>query len=141
MLGLCVAGRTLQMARIVSARYDEALRPYDITAHQLTLMSIVAKRKSVSPRDMIPFLKMDQSTLSRNLSRLVDKGLLRSEPDRSDARTQVISLTPEGRKTWRRAYAGWREAQEWALQAFGDGDMRELRRIAEKLNPMLPSVR
>lgn len=138
MLARCVAGRTLQMARIISARFDEALRPFGITAHQLTLLSMVAVRKSTTPREMIPFLKMDQSTLSRNLARLIDKGLLRSEPGEDDARTHRITLTRQGRGTWREAYAGWKEAQEWAEDAFGKQDMTELRNIADRLNPMLP---
>jgi len=138
MLAHCVAGRTLQMARIVSAKFDDALRSTGITAHQLTLLSMVAKRKSTTPRDMIPFLKMDQSTLSRNLSRLIDKKLLAAKPDKDDARTQRITLTPQGRKIWRQAYAGWNQAQQWAEETFGKEDMAELRRIAEKLNPVLP---
>lgn len=140
MLAHCVAGRTLQMARMVSARFDDALRPYGITAHQLTLLSMVAKRKSVTPREMIPFLKMDQSTLSRNLARLIDKGLLQSIPDKDDARSHRISLSDQGRTTWRKAYAGWKDAQAWAVDAFGRKDMAELRDIADRLNPMLPKA-
>ncbi len=140
MLAHCVSGRTLQMARIVSARFDEALRPYGITAHQMTLLSMIALRGSFTAREMIPFLKMDQSTLSRNLARLETRGLLKSQPDKEDARSQRISLTPSGRKTWRAANAGWRDAQDWARDAFGEEDMAELRRIAERLNPMLPNA-
>ena len=82
----CVAGRTHQIARIVSARYDSALEAHGLTSHQLTLLSMICMMQPVAPASMLPYLKMDQSTLSRNLDRLVNKGWLEAVADDNDRR-------------------------------------------------------
>ncbi len=138
MLTQCVAGRTLQVARIVSAKYDQALAPYGITAHQLTLLSMVARRQPVAPRDLLPFLKMDQSTLSRNLDRMQAKGWIRFSSDPDDARSRLASLTAEGEQIFFEAVEGWREAQAWALEELGEHGVADIKSVAQSLNPQLP---
>ena len=81
---------------------------------------------------------MEQSTLSRNLDRMVDKGWLAKMPDPGDARTTSLELTPEGTAKLHDARAGWDDAQAWALDAFGTGGVLALDRSAHRLNPLMP---
>lgn len=137
-LGSCIAGRTLQIARIVSARYDAALAQYDLTAHQLTLLSMIALMQPVAARDMLPFLKMEQSTLSRNLDRMAGRGWVRIEPDADDSRTRRVSLSDEGSLTLRSVRLAWQEVQDTLQTDIGEHGFDDLRRLAHTLNPLLP---
>lgn len=138
MLEQCVAGRTLQVARIVSAKFDQALKEYGLTSNQLTLLCLVATLEPVRPRDMLPYLKMEQSTLSRNLDRLVDRGLLERREDEADSRSVRMALTKAGSQKLRSARAGWDCAQEWAEEALGRAGIEEIAVTARRLNPLMP---
>lgn len=137
-LGNCVAGRTLQVARIVSARYDAALSRHGLTAHQLTLLSMITKMQPVAARDMLPYLKMEQSTLSRNLDRMEARGWIEVGADKADSRSKRVSLTSDGTRTLRAAHEDWRKAQQWARREFGDEGFDGLRALAHAINPLLP---
>lgn len=137
-LGQCLAGRTLQIARIVSARYDRALSQHGLTAHQLTLLSMIALRQPIAARDMLPYLKMEQSTLSRNLERMAARGWLAFSPDETDSRTRLAQLTAAGQHTLRSAHQSWRETQSWARLEFGQDGAEAIIALAHALNPLLP---
>lgn len=138
MLRGCVAGRTHQIARIVSAHYDNALREHGVTSNQLTLLCLVAMLQPVRPADMLGYLQMEQSTLSRNVERLAKKGWLRRIPHEDDARSIRFELTHEGKAKLKTAYAGWEDAQRWAQQALGDEGIEHLELTANRLNPLMP---
>jgi DNA-binding MarR family transcriptional regulator len=140
MLSACVAGRTHQIARVVSAQYDAALKDYDLTANQLTLMCIVTLMQPVRPRDMLPYLKMEQSTLSRSLDRLVQRGWLKRESDGDDHRSVYMAMTSQGAAKLHEARTGWDKAQAWAGRALGDEGIACFSRTAHRLNPLLPGA-
>ena len=134
----CVAGRTLQLARIVAAQYDRALASVGVTPQQMTLLCVVCKRQPVSPREVLPYLKMDQSTLSRNLDRMVEKGWLSTNVEADDGRIKLYSLTKAGERTIAAAHSHWLDAQAWANDALGTDGITDIKRIANNLNPLLP---
>lgn len=138
-LSHCIAGRTHQIARIISARYDSALAAAGLTSHQLTLLSMICKMQPVQPKDMLPFLKMDQSTLSRNLERMADKGWLSSVRNDEDKRLKQFALTPAGETKLREGHECWTTAQQGAAESLGEESFRGLKEIANALNPLLPS--
>ncbi|MDE1467812.1 MarR family winged helix-turn-helix transcriptional regulator [Aurantiacibacter sp. D1-12] len=140
MLQGCVAGRTHQIARIVSAQYDAALKPYGLTANQLTLLCMTAVMQPVRPRDMLPYLKMEQSTLSRSLDRLVKNGWLKRDTDPEDSRSHRMALTSQGTTKLAEAQAGWGEAQAWADEAMGKQGIASFTKVARQLNPLMPEA-
>lgn len=138
-LAQCVAGRTLQIARVVASHYEQALSSSGVTPQQLTLLSMICKMGSASASAMLPYLKMDQSTLSRNLDRMVGKGWLDSLADETDGRRREYRITAAGTTALKDAHAAWREAQVWAQEALGTSGTEGLKNIAHSLNPLLPT--
>ncbi|WFL76447.1 winged helix DNA-binding protein [Altererythrobacter arenosus] len=141
MLLHCVGGRTLQIARVVSARFDHELAEHGLTAQQLTLLSMVCVLQPVRPRDMLPFLKMEQSTLSRNLERMAAKGWLTLDPSEDDQRTRLVSLTRAGTEKLSSAQGAWQRAQDGLAADLGPERIDQLKDIAQMFNPLLPSDR
>ena len=137
-LSHCVAGRTLQVARIVASRYEKALAETGVTPQQLTLLSMICKMGSPNASALLPYLKMDQSTLSRNLERMVAKGWLQTTPGEQDSRVRSYAITAQGEQTLTNAHAAWQQAQAWAQEALGSNGIASLKSIAHDLNPLLP---
>ena len=137
----CIGGRTLQIARIVSSRFDNHLSAHGLTAQQLTLLCVISSLQPVRPRDILPFLKMEQSTLSRNLDRLVDNGWIEIAADDNDQRTKLVTLTGAGVTKIGQAHGAWQAAQRELGEAMGLEGVEQIKAIAQAFNPLLPSDR
>ncbi len=132
--GVCVCGNLRMAARVVTALYDEALRPCGIEANQMQILWALHSAGTVSAGELSRIVAMDQSTTSRNVALLVRKGLVRAAPGKSDRRAREIALTPAGRATLIRAYPRWKRAQEALRDATSDlGDIVATGRLARRM--------
>ena len=131
----CLAGRVRQINRVVTSHYDRELAEVGITANQLTILSAVALLESVTPTDLMPYLLMEASTLSRNVKRMVAHRWLATIPG-EDRRSHQLIVAPEGFRILAAVAPHWQKAHEWAEEALGDGDA--VREMAHRLNPRVP---
>ncbi len=134
----CAAGRVRQISRIITARYDTHLREVGVTANQLTILAVITVLGPSRSSDIEPFLAMEQSTLSRNLSRMVDNGWLARRVDREDGRSSLLEVTAAGAKVLEEAYEPWSEAQAWTEELLGDEGIDSIASVARKVNPRIP---
>lgn len=137
MLETCVAGRVRQISRVVSARYDDALRDHGVTANQLTILCLFAVLGPSRSVDIEPYLASEQSTLSRNLARMIDKSWVRKTGD-ADGRAHRLALTPKGKRVIEAVHGDWQDAQDWARKLLGNPGIESLHRVAKSLNPLIP---
>ena len=90
--------RTLN--RAVTALYDEALRPHGLRVGQLNLLVAVARMGTARPGDLCRLLKMDKSTLSRDVEVMRRNGWL--EVDDSAGREPApCGSRPRAMPCWR----------------------------------------
>jgi DNA-binding MarR family transcriptional regulator len=132
----CLSFNLRKTERVITRHYDSYLAPAGITAVQLPILAIVATLESASPRAITKELGIDRSTLSRNLAVLERDGLVVLGAS-SGPKPGVVSLTPRGRETLRRAHPRWREAHDAVEKVIAGGDvtavlqtLRQLRRQA-----------
>src|SRR4029077_6018383 len=109
--GLGVRLRTLN--RAVTALYDEALRPPGLRVGQLNLLVAVARMGTARPGDLCRFLRMDKSTLSRDVEVMRRNGWLEVD-DSADARARPLRLSAQGRAPLGAPAPAWRQGQEKA---------------------------
>jgi len=77
-------------------------------------------------------LRLDASTLSRNVERLRARGWLEVVPG-EDARTQPFRLTAQGRRVLERAVPAWEQAQQQAEELLGEDGVALLTKTASKM--------
>jgi DNA-binding MarR family transcriptional regulator len=70
----------------------------DITPRQYAVLSVVAKKDSVSQTDIVNATGIDRSTTAQLVERLVKKGWLQRRRAKDDARAYAVRLTAAGRK-------------------------------------------
>lgn len=136
-LNNCVAGRVRQISRVVTARYDDELRPFGITANQVTVLSVVAALEQSTPTEMQPYLMMDASTISRNVQRMIANRWLALIPS-DDRRSHYLVVAPAGAELLRAIRPAWQRAQAWAAETFDASGIASVRRIATLANPRIP---
>jgi len=129
----CVAYRMRMLSRVISSLYDEALAPLQLKGSQLNVLAVLARSGPTAPTDLCTVLRMDKSTLSRNLERMDKRGWLAMRPG-EDNRTHTVELTAKGTNLLREAYPLWCKAQTLAARRMGAEGLAALDTLMKKLN-------
>jgi DNA-binding MarR family transcriptional regulator len=128
----CIAVRVRLINRVISALYDEALRPFGLRISQANILSAVAHMSAARPADLSQILRIEKSTLSRDVELMKQNGWLESDPP-TGGRNQKIRLTSQGKKLLDTYYPSWEVAQAEAKLLIGaDGEIA-LRQMASRL--------
>jgi DNA-binding MarR family transcriptional regulator len=134
----CYCATLRQAARVISQRYDAAMRGTQLTITQYTLLTALTEMPRPRVNDLAEALAMDQTTLSRTLKVMEREGLISSVAgeDRRESRWLVTAL---GRSRFRRALPRWQEAQRAVEKALGSAGTQSLAAAAFDLATRLAS--
>ncbi len=118
--------------RVVTAIYDEALRPHGIRVSQVNILVAVARMGEARPADVCRVLRLEKSTLSRDVEVMKARGWLESDPA-AGGRHQVLRITAQGLDILARSRPAWESAQDEARRLIGDPGVAALRQVAARL--------
>ena len=116
----CVARRLRQVNRTITRLYDEALRPHGLTVNQLNILAVIISEKQIRPGQLGQALGMEKSTVSRTIDRMARKDWIKVAPG-EDSRTQLLTVTPKGRKLLLSVTPVWDQLQAGVLTDAGSG--------------------
>jgi DNA-binding MarR family transcriptional regulator len=129
----CVGFNTRRATRLITQYYDKALAPSGLRSTQYSLLNALSMLGEASMQDMSIIMAMDRTTLTRNLSPLVKKGLVKVSVG-SDRRSRPIMVTPKGKSVLEKALPYWQKAQSHIVDTVGndqwDTMMRGLHQIS-----------
>jgi DNA-binding MarR family transcriptional regulator len=129
----CLLTRTRQISRVLTAIYNEELRPLGINASQFTLLVLIVEFGPLSRADLGRKNHHDRSTLTRNLQPLISQGWVFEGGPGSNGRSRPLSLTERGKTLLRSAASTWSSAQAKAKTLVGEIGANALMSIAGKL--------
>jgi DNA-binding MarR family transcriptional regulator len=115
----CVMMRWRMTNRVLSAIYDEELRPFGLKSSQLSLLVAVTKAGPVRRIELGRLLSLDPSTLTRNLAVMLKHGWIEEVPDDGDQRGAPLQTAATGRKLLERLAPAWHRAQARAKKMLG----------------------
>ena len=130
--GDCIAVRVRLINRVVTALYDEALRPHGLRVSQGNILVAVACREDPKPADICRLLRLEKSTLSRDVEILKARGWLESDPPEG-GRNQTLRVTPAGHDLLARSLPAWESAQAEARRLIGDAGVEALHALSARL--------
>ena len=107
----CLCLHVQRAARALARRYDEALRPFELTNGQFSLLMALNRPEPPPMAPVANLLAMDRTTLTAALKPLQRRGLVEISPDPSDGRSRILKLTREGRRLLARAAPVWQTTQ------------------------------
>jgi DNA-binding MarR family transcriptional regulator len=109
----CLGYRTRKLARAVTRLYNDRLRPLGLNLTEMNLLAAIAAQGSVQPARLGRAMALEKSTLSRNSSRLVERGWVEVR-DHPDGRGVLLTVTARGNEMLLRAVPVWKQAQQQA---------------------------
>ncbi len=104
----CLCLHVQRAARALARRFDEALRPLELTNGQFSLLMSLNRPMPPGIGSVAELLAMDRTTLTAALKPLERRGLVKIAPGKEDKRSRLLSLTPAGRKLLARAVPIWK---------------------------------
>lgn len=131
----CTCFRLRRASRRVTQVYDRELAAVGLSLNQYSIL----RRTEREPRvlgGLAEELGMDRTTLTRNLSPLMDAGLLETVRGK-DARQRVIALTDEGRSRLATAKPLWQRAQSVIDALLGETGVQQLHDELDRLDDRL----
>ncbi len=135
----CTNLKLRQLMRRVTQHYDAEVGKTGLKGTQYSLLSYVAKLGPLRPGELAQAMKVDASTLTRNLKPLVAAGWLELAPG-SDGRSRLVCITDAGRDKRTEAQRRWRVAQEGINALLGADRVVALHALIddalERLSPM-----
>jgi DNA-binding MarR family transcriptional regulator len=106
----CTNLKLRQLNRVVTRHYDGYVGATGLKNTQYSLLSHVVLLGPIRPSDLAQRMRLDASTLTRNLQPLLAQGLLRQGPGQ-DARSRLVEATDGGRAKRTEGQRAWKQAQ------------------------------
>jgi DNA-binding MarR family transcriptional regulator len=103
----CLCLHVQRAARALARRFDEALRPVELTQGQFSLMMSHNRPEAPSIGSVSNLLAVDRTTLTANLKPLQRRGLVTVTVDKEDRRGRRLSLTAKGKALLASAVPIW----------------------------------
>jgi DNA-binding MarR family transcriptional regulator len=140
MSAFCASSNLRRAARLVTRHYDRALRPIGVTAAQLPILAAISTGAANSIVSMSKVLDIEASSLSRDLSLLQKKGLVRLTTA-TDRRSRALQLTPRGQRTLVSAFDAWRRAHAKLLSVVGERDFQSMLKQTRHVGRAVKTIR
>jgi DNA-binding MarR family transcriptional regulator len=106
----CTNLKLRQLNRAVTRHYDAYVASAGLKNTQYSLLSHVVLLGPIKPSDLAARMRLDASTLTRNLQPLIAQGWLTQGPG-DDARSRLVDATDAGREKRAEAQRAWKQAQ------------------------------
>lgn len=113
--------------RLMNRYYDRRVRAYGITRTQWTLLTYLSRYEGVSQTKLAEYMDLAPMTLTRQIDKLEEDGLLDRRQDPQDRRTNLIYLTEKSQPLMTHMHDIAVEAKEAALKNFNEEERRLLR--------------
>ncbi|HEV7915734.1 MAG TPA: MarR family winged helix-turn-helix transcriptional regulator [Albitalea sp.] len=106
----CTNLKLRQIGRAVTRHYDAHVAPTGLKNTQYSLLSHVVLLGPIQPSALAARMRLEASTLTRNLQPLLAQGWLTQGPG-ADARSRLIEATDAGRAKRAEGQRAWKQAQ------------------------------
>lgn len=130
-----------QAMNLLNERFKAALKPYRISISQWRTLAALTYADEMSLTDIARLTAIGQTTLSRVVDGLTEKGLVRTAPRAADARFVAITLTESGRSLVDQVWPiAWSHSED-AVAGWDETDAATFHRLLRKLVASLQNRR
>jgi DNA-binding MarR family transcriptional regulator len=125
----CLCLHVQRAARTLARRFDDALRPLDLTSGQFSLLMSLNRPAPPTISEVADVLAMDRTTLTAALKPLKRRKLVTIAIDKEDRRSRRLALSDQGRALLASAVPIWKKVHaelDKLLPRSGDALRKDL---------------
>ena len=127
----CISTRVNSISRVIDQVYRKHLSGTETTESQLSILFVLYDKGKVEQKVVSDFLKLEKSSLTRNLSRLIQKGYVIKE---GPVNRPILELTPSGKTKVLEIKPKWQAAMEELYELLGENAFNSLKLIENGLS-------
>ena len=113
------------------ARMEEVLRPYGVSLHQYTALSILERRDGLSSAQLARRHFVTPQAMNQLVALLEREGLVERQPEPGNRRILRASLTDRGRQVLESCHSAVDDLEALMLSALSAEQARDFRRSLE----------
>lgn len=121
----------------VTEVYDEFLAPSNLKIGQFSLLKHINQLGPVSVSDLALIIRLDRTTLVRNLKPLEKSGLV-EDISTEGTRNRQLKLTAKGIKAYKYAEELWEKAQSFLEEYLGKDNIDIFTTLLSKIEALVP---
>ncbi|MDM0012112.1 MarR family transcriptional regulator [Variovorax sp. J22P168] len=126
-----------KLSRGASQHY---LSTFDVGIEVWRCLVLLAVEGATSAQQVSSVIGMDKGSVSRCFRRMQERGLIRTELDRSDGRLRIAVLTPQGRHLHDQIMGMALERERALLSVLDEDEVEVLLGLMRRLHANLPAV-
>jgi DNA-binding MarR family transcriptional regulator len=111
-----------------------------VTAEQFSVLTLLAQEDGINQQEISRRLERDKTTVTRVLTNLINRGLVRHKTDSADGRARIIHLTPTGRKLHENAVSISASLYIQALEGVSGRELDQLIGFLQQLNTTVRKI-
>ncbi|OUR93543.1 hypothetical protein A9Q84_18925 [Halobacteriovorax marinus] len=128
----CTCNKLRIASRVITRLYNSSFDDSKVSALQFSLLQTIKAFDGGKITTIANQLKMERTTLTRNIKPLERDGLVFIESS-EDAREKIIKISSKGVKELKRNQDAWEEVQLSVIDKIGKKDWNQLLKILDKL--------
>ena len=136
----CMCANLRRAARVLTQRYDEALRPLGLSITQFTILQALHLAGDITQGRLGEILAMDSTTLTRTLGVMTRQGWIAKIPG-TDRRERRLRLTRIGRVEFNRAAPNWQTSHETLRLQLGKERWDDITKLMNDMTSLVAETR
>lgn len=128
----CLCANFRRTSRALTHFYETALRPFGLSATQLTILQVLTRAGEVSQGQLGEMLAMDSTSLTRTLAIMRRQGWI-AERRGKDRRERRLRLSSAGKAQFHRAQPVWEKVQSRLRRKLGQQTWNDLLQLTHEV--------
>lgn len=124
-------------SQAITEVYDEFLAPSGLKIGQFSLLKHIDKLEPVSVSDLAHSIRLDRTTLVRNLKPLEERGFV-ADIAIEGTRNRQLKLTDKGMQIYKSAEQLWEKAQGFFEEYLGVDNIDTFTAMLSKIEALVP---
>lgn len=137
----CLNAKLRKLHRIINGAYMTNLKPFGLRGSMLSILFIIGKRPGINQKSIADTLILDQSTMSRDLKKLVDKGWVDFYKGGEDARNKQLQLTNKGIELLEEVTPIWERMHLSVEEILGRHNIQQIDLITNALSAHVDEIK
>ncbi len=124
----CINAKIRRLHRMLDAVYQSKIKPFGLRGSMLSILFIIGKNKGVNQKTIADLLVLDQSTMSRDLKKLVAKGWVAIHKG-ADPRHSELEITRKGYQLLEEVTPVWEQTHREVEALIGQFSIQQIDNI------------
>ncbi len=137
----CLNAKLRKLHRIINAAYMSNLKPFGLRGSMLSILFIIGKRPGVNQKAIADILILDQSTMSRDLKKLIEKGWVDFFKGGEDARNKQLQLTNAGIELLEEVTPVWERMHHSVEEILGKHNIQQIDSITAAISTHVDEIK